>query len=355
MSEAGKEKRFFEGCVKRPLIFGLLFLFFTPFNGGSFILLQVNWCSREFSLHSVKGNHIHLTLVHLEEETLPFSFSPPVSPLVRQANGLVGGEICLPRCLLLLLATRSKLWQTLSTPGRSEELRELDTISLLVLALWALKSEKQRLAILPVLEKLSDSTWFSFCHCIHAQQYKAAPLWPWTHAGETDNGFKRGKRETDLDHWLDTMWLVFLFPILWCNNRHLDIIHCVYHILASIFLVLLFFFFCQFPFTLHPSLSFSISLFSIRMPYPVQLLFFFLVSIYSAHINSLQSLVRNLDSIVGIIDILPQLNQKVGSNTMLSNVTFLWQGVLNPFTLAQNIPFFTHIWLRLDFFARVNT
>lgn len=166
--------------------------YFTPFNGGSFILLQVNWCSREFSLHSVKGNHINLTLVHLEEETLPFSFSPPVSPLVRQANGLVGGEIWLPRCLLLLLATLSKLWQTLSTPGRSEELRELDTISLLVLALWALESEKQRLAILPVLEKLSDPTWFSFCHC------KAAPLWPWTHAGETDNGFKRGKRETVL-------------------------------------------------------------------------------------------------------------------------------------------------------------
>lgn len=193
MSEAGKEKRFFEGCVKRPLIF-CLFPYFLTFNGGSFILLQVNWCSREFSLHSVKGNHIHLTLVHLEEETLPFSFSPPVSPLVRQANSLVGGEICLPRCLLLLLATRSKLWQTLSTPGRSEELQELDTISLLVLALWALEREKQRLAILHVLEKLSDSTWFSFCHCIHAQQ-KAAPLWPWTMQEKRTMALKEGKEK----------------------------------------------------------------------------------------------------------------------------------------------------------------
>ncbi len=180
--------------------------FCTPFNGGSFILLKAKCCSHRF-LHV---NHIHLTLVHLEEETL--SVSPPVSPLARLVRVK---SVCHGACYCF--------WQPSLNSGRPcQRLKDLKSFRYDFTSHFGCSRSRKRKAKdshSPCVGKLVP---FNMAFLL----FTAAPLWPETQAGESDEGFKRGRRETQLD----TMPSVFLFPILWCNNRHLDIFQCIYHI-----------------------------------------------------------------------------------------------------------------------------
>ncbi len=152
--------------------------FCTPFNGGSFILLKAKCCSHRF----LQGNHIHLTLVHLEEETL--SVSPPVSPLARMVRVK---SVCHGACYCF--------WQPSLNSGRPcQRLKDLKSFRYDFTSRFGCSRSRKRKAKdshSPCVGKLVP---FNMAFLL----FTAAPLWPETQAGESDEGFKRGRRETQL-------------------------------------------------------------------------------------------------------------------------------------------------------------